>query len=100
MEKVIENQANGATSSVFTPITHGITVGDGWSIFVGGTFSSATAQVEVAPTANGPWAEPEELSFTANGIAITDFTPKLSCRLTTSGGDGSTEVSLWIGQGS
>ena len=100
MHIVIQDQANGVTSDVLVPATEGITVGEAWSLFVGGTFSSATAQVEVAPEAAGPWSAPEELTFTAAGAVVADISPRSYLRLVTSGGGAGTEISLWIGNAS
>ena len=97
MRIVIQDQANDETSDPISVTSLGVTEGEAWTVCVGGTFSSATAKVEVAPEAAGPWSSPEELSFTETGYGVGDITPSNWIRFDTSGGDGSTEVSLWVG---
>lgn len=101
MEIVIEDLGNDSESAVVTPRNYGITEGDGWTIFVGGTFNSATAQVQVSPKEAGPFASPTELEFTDNGFAITNITPSVFLKLVNDdAGDGSTAISLWLDQAS
>jgi len=100
MAIAISEQGNAETSDALTPAQFGIQTGHPFTIFVGGTFASATAAVEVSPTADGPWVGPDDLSFDDQGFLVNYFDPRMYIRMVTSGGGTSTSVSLWILQGS
>ena len=67
------------------------------TIFVGGTFSGATATVQVGPTENGPWADTSDGAFTAAGAVVTDMAYSMHFRVSPSGGDSNTDLELWAG---
>jgi len=65
------------------------------TIFVGGTFSGATATVQVGPTESGPWADTTEGAFTENGAVTSPMAHSMYFRVNPSGGDSNTDLTLW-----
>lgn len=74
-----------------------LTVNRELTLLIAGTFSGATASIELAPTSTGPWVAVSDGQVTEDAVLVAPITLEMWVRGNESGGDGSTSIDVWAG---